>query len=256
MRRFPFGQPVGACQPLADGPRPVFVLGAYPSALHVRWRPADGPGTRLVRALAVDNEPEPFWDGADQDARIVGWKAAVGWQDDRGEVAAPVGDLNGSSGRLVDAHVLVPLGAERGDAWITDCLDTYRASTGMRKAVEEVYEPFAAEHELPSASLASHPSEGQIVAEATGQHLGRLRTELATAVPELVVTLGNAALRVFRALLEAPDGPRKLAADDYGIRFAVAVGGRSLVWLPLAHPAAPKPYQVAHSAWMSTAAGT
>lgn len=125
--RFPFGRPVAPCPPSADGPRPVFVLGAYPSALHVRWTPPRP--YRAVTALAVDNEPTPFWDGADQEARIESWKSAVRWAAAWGAVA-PVGALNGPSGAWVADRVLRPLGVARGEAWITDCLDTYRASTG------------------------------------------------------------------------------------------------------------------------------
>lgn len=59
---FFFGQPVLPRRAVADGQRDVFVLGAYPSALHVEWTPPSPH--RPVRALAVDNEPEPFWNGA------------------------------------------------------------------------------------------------------------------------------------------------------------------------------------------------
>ena len=44
MDVFPFGRPVVACEPAATGRAAVFVLGAYPSALHVRWHPPQGQG--------------------------------------------------------------------------------------------------------------------------------------------------------------------------------------------------------------------
>jgi hypothetical protein len=62
------------------GRSPVFVLGAYPSALHVRWTPS-GAGHKPVQALAVDNEPWPFWDGDDERERVATWYAAVGRED-------------------------------------------------------------------------------------------------------------------------------------------------------------------------------
>jgi hypothetical protein len=37
------------------------------------------PQGRTIAALAVDNEPEPFWDGLDEEARIARWRHAVGW---------------------------------------------------------------------------------------------------------------------------------------------------------------------------------
>jgi hypothetical protein len=37
------------------------LLGAYPSALHVRWVPPPQLGIDPVAALAVDKEPSVFW---------------------------------------------------------------------------------------------------------------------------------------------------------------------------------------------------
>src|SRR5688572_9595447 len=109
MPTFPFGRPVLPCRPLVDGQRNVFVLGAYPSALHVAWTPPSASGARSIRALAVDNEPEPFWDGSDEADQIKVWKDAVDWLPSWGEVA-PVEQLNGSSGTWLADKVLEPLG--------------------------------------------------------------------------------------------------------------------------------------------------
>ena len=82
----------------------------------------------------------------------------VGWTDVWGTVA-PVSHLNGPSGLWVEERILGPLRVARADAWMTDCLNTYRASVKMRAAVDNVYEPFARSHALPPAELAPHPSE-------------------------------------------------------------------------------------------------
>ena len=43
----------------------VFILGVYPSALDARWK--YGPcGSDHIQALAIANEPEPFWDSTNQ----------------------------------------------------------------------------------------------------------------------------------------------------------------------------------------------
>jgi hypothetical protein len=55
---FPFGASVLRRPPSASTKTRVFVLGAYPSALHVGWRPPEG---KPIRAMVVDNEPEQFW---------------------------------------------------------------------------------------------------------------------------------------------------------------------------------------------------
>jgi len=247
---FPFGQPVLPCKPSRSGKTPLFILGAYPSALHVQWTPPQP--YRPIRAIAVDNEPEPFWTGAGEDARIEAWKAAVEWQPEWGGVAA-VGRLNGSSGQWVEKNVLAPLNPQRAEVWITDCLDTYRCSTELAERLDDTYAPFAKKFDRPLHSLGMHPSEAQIVKEALEEHRGRLMEELATARPELVVTLGNAALRVLARLAEVvgQPAPKKLDVEQYGLRLPIRVEGRALEWLPLAHPAAPEMYQQAHKAWMA-----
>ena len=249
MGVFPFGRPIVECEPVATGRAAMFVLGAYPSALHVRWRPPQGEG-RVVQALAVDNEPEPFWTGADEVHRVEQWMSQVGWSDAWGTVA-PVTHLNGPSGLWVEERILGPLGVARADTWITDCLNTYRASVKMLAAVEEVYEPFARAHRLPPAELAPHPSEAEIVSEGIERNLVRLHRELTTAAPDVIVTLGNAALRVLRNLLGDDAAPVKLTVADYGTELPARFKGHAMSWLPLAHPAAPGPYQEAHETWMT-----
>jgi uracil-DNA glycosylase len=121
----------------------------------------------------------------------------------------------------------------------------------MRAAVEDVYEPFARVHALPPAELAPHPSEAQIVSDGIDQNLARLRRELTAAAPDVIVTLGNAALRVLRKLLGDSAAPTKLTVTDYGTEPSVNLNGHGMSWLPLAHPAAPGPYRVAHETWMA-----
>jgi hypothetical protein len=248
LGRFPFGRPVTSCKPSANGPRRLVVLGAYPSALHVRWTPP--PPFRRIVALAVENEPTPFWTGDDEERRVEEWKVSVGWEARWGSIA-PVGNLNGPSGSWVAESVLGPLGARPDEAWITDCLDTYRVSVGAAARLMDTYRPFAAAHGLPEDNLQPHPSENAIVTEALADHRSRLTSELATARASLVVTLGNAALRVLAGIGEVGGvgPPRKLALDRYGTTYRLRVGENEMEWLPLAHPAAPKIYQEAHAAW-------
>jgi hypothetical protein len=123
----------------------------------------------------------------------------------------------------------------------------------MLRAIDSVYNEFASKAGLPIAQLEPHPAEAAIVAEAKAQRLIRLRTELTHAMPRTVVTLGNAALRVFRALLDSPVGPTKLVADaSYGSSVPVKVEQQDMRWVPLAHPAAPPAYQAAHRDWRPT----
>jgi hypothetical protein len=45
--------------------------------------------------------------------------------------------------------------------------------------------------------------------------------------------------------------PTKLTVTDYGTELSANLNGHVMSWLPLAHPAAPGPYQVAHETWMA-----
>jgi uracil-DNA glycosylase len=247
---FPFGRPVRPCKPASSEPRPAFILGAYPSALHVEWLPPGGHSR--IRAIAVDNEPEPFWNGADQDARIARWKRAVRFDPATMGEIGPAGKLNGSSGAWVDANVLEPLGITRADAWITDALDTYRCSRALAARLEDTYDKFARRAGLPASLLAVHPSEREIVEESLREHRERLLAELEACRPVRIVTLGNAALAVIRGLLPREGGAdvKKLSArDGYGTPVILRLAARRVELLPLAHPAAPSAYRKAHDLW-------
>jgi hypothetical protein len=244
---FPFGRPVVPRPPSASTKRRIFILGAYPSALHVAWRPPTG---KPIRAMAIDNEPVPFWNGEREDEYIAQWKAAVGFRDKEWGEITGAGKLNGSSGIWVDDNVLAPLGASRDDACITDCLDTYFSSDDGAARIIDTYSPFAERVGLTAAHLAGHPSEDAIVEQGVRLHRARLLRELAQAAPDLVVTLGNAALRVMRLTAAQNDAPAKLVADpSYGRERTLTAGGRRIRWLPLAHPAAPSAYKDAHGRW-------
>lgn len=249
--RFLFGKPVEPVKPRAGGQRRLFVLGAYPSALHVKWQP---PGVRRpVRAVAVDNEPEPFWNGTDELERIERWKKDVEFRSEWGQVGG-CGSLNGSSGDWVMKNVLCPLECTYNEAWITDCLNTYFESTGAAKRMDSKEIRGAVDSlGIPPRSHSPHPSESQIVQLAVDGQLERLNKELATARPEIIVTLGNAALHVLRQIALFGDASiMKLRADStYGAAIQIEIQGNLCLWVPLAHPAAPKIYQERHRQWVN-----
>jgi uracil-DNA glycosylase len=251
MSHFPFGRPLAPRAPSATSARRLFLLGAYPSALHVEWKPP-APFQRIA-ALAVDNEPEPFWTGKDEEARIEAWRAAVGWKAEWGTFG-PVGPLNGSSGQWLDERLLKPLRTTRAETWITDCLDTYRFSHGQQKAVTERFEPFASKKGLDWKGVPpelEHPDEDAIVKQTIEQHQKRLLGELKTAAPRLVVTLGNAALRVFARLASIPEPELLKPNKDYGTEITATVGTQQVQWLPLVHPGQrSKEWLAAHTKWI------
>lgn len=247
--RYTFGQAVLPARPKADGPRSLFILGAYPSALHVKWKAPDG--IFQINALAVENEPEPFWDGSDERLHVDKWLANSSFLPDWGQIKT-CGRLNGSSGQWVRDKVLIPLKAARENAWITDCLDIYHESEKAAARLEsKTVVNFFHSHGIPVRYLPAHPSEGEIVNTARTQHAQRLLAELESARPDRIVTLGNAALRVLLLLADSSTSKiNRLSDKSYGEPFRIQIMGNKVEWLPLAHPAAPDSYQKAHEAWI------
>jgi hypothetical protein len=84
--------------------------------------------------------------------------------------------------------------------------------------------------------LPAHPDERAIISQALDLHADRLRAEFAEASPEVVLTLGNAALRVLRTVLDAREPPERLSPADYGRPTVVRAASRVLRWYALAHP--------------------
>jgi hypothetical protein len=239
-----FGSPMTPRRPSRVTRANWLVLGAYPSALHVRWLPPVG---RPISAVAVADEPEPFWEGADQDDRIDRWKEALPWDPTWGQVASP-GRLNGFSGVWLKDQVLDALRISRSHVWPTDCLDTYHESAGAARRLDE---PSLREElsrlGIPDRRLPKHPSELEIVREA---QVDRVKEELLICRPARVITLGNAALRVFARLLVDPPLRRLVPDSEYGRPHLVRMGwGDSVEWIPLVHPGAPRRYQEAHARW-------
>lgn len=246
--RYVFGRPVLPREPSASSQRRLFILGAYPSALHVRWRPPRGHAGRGISAIPVDNEPEPFWNGGGADELVAKWLDEIKFDDAWGRIDVSP-NINGPSGAWLDSKLLKKFNnAKRSDAWITDCLDTYRLSSGARKALDDTYDCARARYGWPAWNLREHASEDEVARESLSWHTDRLRGELRACQPELVVSLGNAALRVLGKLLSA--GPDRIEVAGYGTRLNVGLGGRAIEWLPLAHPAAPQRYQEAHQGWI------
>lgn len=89
--RFPFGSPSTPRPPRRPTePTELFVLGVYPSALHVHWTPPtwanELQGVKAIGALAVADEPTVFWDGITPapDDLVAAWKQQVAFKEGDG----------------------------------------------------------------------------------------------------------------------------------------------------------------------------
>ncbi|ODU27941.1 MAG: hypothetical protein ABS80_02985 [Pseudonocardia sp. SCN 72-51] len=246
---FPFGQCATRRDPRRpDGPAELLVLGVYPSALHVQLRlPGGGP---TFGALAVDDEPEVFWDGADAQQRIELRRRAVGWKDEWGSVGLAGG--NGSSGRSVVDGILRPLGVAPGRTWFTDCLPYYfvkQGSGSQGDRIAEVYQPFAALHGLPPADIPPRPKPAKLVRRALAEELDDLIRQFTEARAPRVVTLGQEAADVLTGLADTERVVLRADAS-YGTPRPVTVGGTEVDWLPLTHPGNHTPvWNERHEEW-------
>ena len=198
--------------------------------------------------MAVDNEPTVFWDGSDAEERVASWKAEY-FDSAWGNVAPTA--LNGPSGAWLTTNVLAHLeAADVRSHFVTDCLTTYRLSTGAAARLADTYERMAATTTgLQSAQLEEHPSETQIVHEAIRAQSTRLANQIAAAQPRLLVTLGNAAARVVNKLANN-NGRGSLNPDTYGRPVDVTILGTPTRWIALVHPATPTVWQTRHQEWL------
>lgn len=245
---FPFGRPATDRPPrVPTGGADLFVLGVYPSALHVRWQRPDG--AVQVQALAVDDEPEVFWDGADGAERVRRWSEQVGWQPTWGRVSS---SGNGTSGRAVNDDILVPLGTRLNRCFLTDCLPRYHVKHGRGSqgdAMTERYAPFAEARGLPMFSLPRRPSRSALIGQAIRENGDTLRQQLHRCGAETVVTLGEEAADVFAAVA---DVERVVLQRDetYGRERRLPTGRGVGAWIPLKHPGLREPrWKARHEDW-------
>ncbi len=266
---FPFGEaaePRPARRPGGPGSARCFVLGVYPSALHVQWRlPAwahEKAGKSVIGSLAISDEPEVFWDGAGAERLVAEWKARVGFRD--GDGPSQWGQVfaagNGTSGRPVRDHVLVPLGLDPVDVWFTDVVNTYFVKTGkgQQGAAVGLFNTVAPHMDLAEARLPARPTPAELIKLAVQHHRERLRAELVEASAPIVVTLGEEARSVLDCIADASDGEpsRPLtgataSADSYGGPGTVTIGGWTGRWFALVHPGnRAKQWRKLHADWV------
>ncbi len=131
--RFPFGKPIENVEQKDKGPKKVFVLGVYASAVHATWYSPNGK--KRVNALGVMSEPEIFWRGENA-AELI---STIDLPPEFGFLMPTPSKFNGASGRSLDDMFLYPLGLTRSKVWLCDLLPRSRMNDGQEKAIKREY---------------------------------------------------------------------------------------------------------------------
>ncbi|MBR3175083.1 MAG: hypothetical protein IKF55_04395 [Oscillospiraceae bacterium] len=226
---YPFGEQVHPLIQQDRTPKQVFVLGVYASAVHARWKKGS---TIICQALAVASEPRIFWDGdTDEAATIINRihiPAALGTLEPAGR------NLNGPSAKVLDEHILAPLGFTRSEAWLCDCLPETRLNPSQVKAIREKYDPIRAQYGLNAVTIPRRPT-----AFCDDKRAEQITAELIESQAELLVLLGD--IPIAQYLKRAADIPYSslqeyCALHGYGKRSDTTIGGKRIQVLPLTHP--------------------
>ena len=226
---FPFGQELHPLVQEDKSPKKVFVLGVYASAVHARWKVE---GQIICQALAVASEPRIFWDGNEEEAKAIISKISV--PSELGYLEPAGKQLNGPSAKVLDENILAPLGFTRNDAWLCDCLPETRLNPSQVKALKEKYIPLIEEYSLNPVTIPTRPSTF-----CDKKRSAEITDELMRSEANLLVLLGD--IPIAQYLKKVADVPFATLGEyvelyGYGNPTEVAIEGKTIKVLPLAHP--------------------
>ena len=224
---FPFGQPIQPVTQADRGPKRLFVLGVYASAVHARW--CDAGGKQLVAALGVASEPYIFWRGDDV-GKIL---SEIRVPSEAGSLEPAACNLNGPSGRSLDDDFLKPLRLTRENAWLCDLVPNSCMNHRQADAIERSYTPLVEKYGLPPVDWPNVPKK---LTDATRRE--KIAAELRDSSAEVVITLGDMPLKWFGRAFGSNRLLRSYGEDSktYGRLHDFSIEGQALKLLPLVHP--------------------
>ena len=226
---YPFGEELHRLVQQDRTPKKVFVLGVYASAVHARWK----KGTEIIcQALAVASEPRIFWDGNIEEAREIIGRIHI--PEELGTLEPAGSHLNGPSAKVLDEHILAPLGFTRKDAWLCDLLPETRLNPSQVKVLENKYEPLIEQYNLNPVSIRKRPT-----VFCDQERSEEILAEIEESQANLLVLLGDIPIQQF--LNRVADVDYTSLQDyankyGYGNRSKATINGRIIEVLPLAHP--------------------
>jgi len=180
----------------------------------------------------VASEPRIFWDGdVDEAKAIIG---AISIPEELGYLEPAGKQLNGPSAKVLDEHILAPLGFIREEAWLCDLLPETRLNPSQVKALREKYEPLMERYGLNPVTIPKRPS--RFCDEARSKEI---TAELLESQADLLVLLGDIPIAQYlKKAADIPFGTLQEYVDlyGYGNPTEVCIGGKTIRVLPLAHP--------------------
>ena len=228
---YPFGEELKPVVQHDRTSKKVFVLGVYASAVHARWTK---PGQRrpVCTALAVASEPRIFWDGNPEEAaEIIG---RIKFPKELGTLEPADSKYNGPSAKVLDNHILAPLGFARKDAWLCDLLPETRLNKGQIDAIEREYLPKSKKYGLNEVTIPKRPSKFCDI-----ERCKEIIAELEESKAEILVLLGDIPIKQFLNAVASVDYKTLQEYKErygYGIPTETVIDGKNYKILPLAHP--------------------
>lgn len=226
---FPFGETVKRLVQEDRTPKKVFVLGVYASAVHARW--SIGSEVKCA-ALAVASEPRIFWDGNPEEAAEIISRIKI--PKELGTLKPAGKHLNGPSAKVLDEHILAPLGFTRKDAWLCDLLPETRINDNQLKAIEKAYNPEIKNHGLNEVTIPRRPS---IFCDA--ERCKEILAEIDESKAGMLVLLDDIPIKQFLNKVAKVDYSSLKEYTElygYGAITETLINNRSMKILPLAHP--------------------
>jgi hypothetical protein len=246
---YPFGEIVHPLVQQDRTPKKVFVLGVYASAVHARWK----IGSKTIcPAMAVASEPRIFWDGNPEEAAEI--ISRIHLPEGLGTLEPAGSHLNGPSAKVLDEHILAPLGFTRKDAWLCDLLPETRINAGQAKVIKEKYEPLMKDYGLNPVTIPPRPTMF-----CDQKRSKEILSELEESQAGLLVLLGDIPIQQFLNRVANVNYTTLQEFVDiygYGNSSDTIINNRKISVLPLAHPrqigalgAHSEKWNIAHHKW-------
>ncbi|GHT42025.1 hypothetical protein AGMMS49965_12770 [Bacteroidia bacterium] len=222
---FPFGQELKQVRQTDTTAKKVFVLGVYASAVHAKWR--DANGKVLVKALAVASEPSIFWTGDESEARKI--INAINIPKELGRLEPANSTFNGPSGKCLDADFLHPLGLKRENAWLCDLVPYSCQNDSQRVALERNYDKYVEINKLQRYNMPNVPTT------IADERIAEILAELKQSQADTIILLGDQPIKHF--LSKFTNQYEKLSDfTEYGKPIEISIDNKKYNVIALAHP--------------------